>query len=283
MQGLSFLRCASPAIQRRRVASRDTPRPVAAAAPAAAEGTGAFRPAKPTLFSTPISNCSARNRWVIYKKGLEGEIDTVAPQKLGGLKSEQYLALNPQGKMPLLVLPDGTALPESQVIESYLLDKYRGRGPDLLPRTPEARARAALAARILDLYITPIQGCMYKQMGGAERAEQLARVAFQLDVLEGVVEGPFVAGSEISYADAALFPTFVFFVDILPRHFGWQSVFAERPKLQRWWEAVQADPEATRVIAEMRTGLESWEAAKRWETTGIAQQVADGSYNWSCA
>jgi hypothetical protein len=33
----------------------------------------------------------------------------------------------------------------------------------------------------------------------------------------------------------------------------------------------------------MRTGLESWEEAKRWETMGIAQQVADGSYNWSCA
>ena len=32
-----------------------------------------------------------------------------------GVKSEAYLALNPQGKMPLLVLPDGFALPESQV------------------------------------------------------------------------------------------------------------------------------------------------------------------------
>jgi glutathione S-transferase len=89
-----------------------------------------------------------------------------------------------------------------QVIESYLLDKYRGHGPDLLPRTPEARARAALATRILDLYITPIQGCMYKQMGAAERAEQLARVAFQLNVLEDVVdvEGPFVAGVRRSAA-----------------------------------------------------------------------------------
>lgn len=37
------------------------------------------------------------------------------------------------------------------------------------------------------------------------------------------------------------------------------------------------------VIAEMRTGLETWEEAKRWETMGIAQQVADGWYNWSCA
>ena len=36
---------------------------------------------------------------------------------IGGLKSEQYLALNPLGKMPLLVLPDGTAIPESEVLD----------------------------------------------------------------------------------------------------------------------------------------------------------------------
>ena len=59
---------------------------------------------------------ASQNRFVIYKKGLEDEIDILPPKTLGeGLKSPGYLALNPQGKMPLLVLPDGTPLPESQV------------------------------------------------------------------------------------------------------------------------------------------------------------------------
>lgn len=35
---------------------------------------------------------------------------------------------------------------------------------------------------------------MYKKMDAETRALQLARIAFQLDVLEGLVEGPFVAG-----------------------------------------------------------------------------------------
>lgn len=54
---------------------------------------------------------------VIYKKGLEDEIDVQAPKLLGekGVRSPAYLALNPQGKMPMMVLPDGTSLPESQV------------------------------------------------------------------------------------------------------------------------------------------------------------------------
>eukprot|EP00887_Chlorella_sp_A99_P005155 scaffold40.g5155.t1 len=131
---------------------------MAAEAPVA-EQAPAFTPAKPTLITTPVSNCAARVRFLVYKKGLEEEIAFLRPvdPPFEGLKSAAYLALNPQGKMPMLVLPDGTALPESQVIETYLVDKYAATGPSLLPPTPEARARAALAARILDLYITPVQ------------------------------------------------------------------------------------------------------------------------------
>ena len=54
-------------------------------------------------------------RYIIYKKKLEGVVDIQSPKVLGGLKSEAYLAINPQGMMPVLALPDGTSLPESQV------------------------------------------------------------------------------------------------------------------------------------------------------------------------
>lgn len=39
-----------------------------------------------------------QNRFIIYKKGLEGEVDIQAPKVLGdkGVKSPAYLALNPQ-------------------------------------------------------------------------------------------------------------------------------------------------------------------------------------------
>jgi glutathione S-transferase len=54
-------------------------------------------------------------RHIIYEKGLENEFDIVSPSQLGGLGSEQYVALNPQNKMPLLLLPNGQSLPESEV------------------------------------------------------------------------------------------------------------------------------------------------------------------------
>ncbi|KXZ55975.1 hypothetical protein GPECTOR_2g1527 [Gonium pectorale] len=237
---------------------------------------------RPTLYDLPVSNNGARNRYIIRKKGLTEEIDIVSPQTIGGLKSPQYLALNPQGKMPLLITADGTPLPESEVISQYLLDKYSGRGASLVASTPEGRAKAALATRIHDVYIVPIQGAMYRTMDSAEtRAKQIEQIAFQLDVLEGIVQGPYVAGSEVTAADAALFPTFVFFEFILPTYFGWADVFAGRPKLGAWWAAMKADPVAAQIMEEVRGGLRGWAANNRWRDQGIEAHVADKSFKWA--
>lgn len=254
-----------------------------AVAPASQEVKARFQPAKPTLFDVPVSNNGARVRFLIHKKGLDDVIDITSPATIGGLKCPEYLELNPQGKMPLLVLPDGTALPESQVIESYILDKYKGQGPDLLPATPELRALGALVARVHDQYIAPIQGCMYKPMSDpALRAKQIADISFQLDVLEKLVVGPFFCGEQVTYADSSVMPTVAFMTHILPRHFGWGSVFTNRPKLDAWWKAISADAEGARIIGEIHAGLLKWEADNRWEEKGVAAQVADGSFNWSC-
>ena len=64
-------------------------------------------PAGSLFVSAPLSRCPppyrspSQNRFVIYKKGLEGEVDVQAPKLLGekGVKSPAYLALNPQVRM----------------------------------------------------------------------------------------------------------------------------------------------------------------------------------------
>lgn len=236
---------------------------------------------KPTLFDVPVSNNGARVRHVIYSKGLEGEFDIVSPGTVGGLASVAYKAMNPQGKMPLLLLPDGTAIPESEVISQYIVDRWSSTGPSLRAPTPELRARAALATRVHDLYITSIQACMYRAMPPEERADGIRRIAFQLDVLEGVCAGPFMAGGDITTADSAIFPTVVFVKQMLPDVFGWEDVFAGRPKLAAWWEALQGDPAAVRVISEVQGGLKGWVDKDRWTELGIREQVKDSSYKWA--
>ena len=185
---------------------------------------------KMILYDVPVSNNGARVRLVVYKKKLQDLIDIKSPAEIGGLSSDAYLALNPEGKMPVLQLEDGSGLPESQVIESYLLDKFSDRSPSLMPATPELRARAGLMVRILDVYICSIQGAMYKPMDSkSERASQIAQLAKQLDVLEGYMVGPYCVGEDMSYADTALVPTFVFMNYILPKYFGWKTIFEDRP------------------------------------------------------
>ena len=100
----------------------------------------------PILYDIPVSNNGARNRLIIYWKQLESSFAITNPSALGGIKSDEYMALNPQGKMPLLVLPNGLALPESEVISQYICDAYSEVGPSLIPDDPETRAVAALDA-----------------------------------------------------------------------------------------------------------------------------------------
>jgi len=244
-------------------------------------GTGAV--ASTVLYDMPISNNGARVRLIVYWKGLESTIRFVSPAEMGGLKSDEYLALNPQGKMPLLWLSDGQALPESEVIAQYLLDKYADVGPSLLPDTPELRAKANLATRVHDVYITNIQGTMYRgPMDIKERADGIAAIAKQLTVLEDICEaGPYFVGDKPSSADAALFPTFIFMTYILPSKFGWEDVFTGKPKLKAWYENMkQADAAGARVFEEVNSALQDWDAGGRWEKVGVTEHVKDTTYVW---
>jgi glutathione S-transferase len=93
-------------------------------------------------------------------------------------------------------------------------------------------------------------------------------------------DGPFVCGSQPCFADAALFPTYVFLERILPRYFGWDDVFAERPRTKKWFHAMCADAGGERVLGEIRAGLDDWHDAGRWETTGVLEAVKDDRFTW---
>jgi len=160
---------------------------------------------------------------VLYFKGIEDQVKIESPMKtLGGLRSEEYLALNPQGKMPLLTTEAGP-IAESDVIVRYLLDKYSEFGPSLIGATLEERTRAESISRHHDMYITTIQGCMYKPVppfaSFGTRTAALKELRKQLDVLETLTSdsGPYLAGPDPTFADAAVFPTMIFCMHSLPK------------------------------------------------------------------
>lgn len=88
---------------------------------------------------------------------------------------------------------------------------------------------------------------MYRKFDAPQRASMLAQLVKQLDVLEELCVGPYIAGPQVTAGDSALMPTFVFLTFILPRYFGWRDVFAGRPKLGAWWARMQQDPPSKRV------------------------------------
>lgn len=237
------------------------------------------REAAGTLYDMPVSNNGGRARLIIYAKGLDasGAIAVEPPSALGGLKSEGYLAKNPQGKMPLLATAEGLPIYESDTIARYLLDKYADIAPSFTPATPELRALDNLIARLHDVYLVAIQAALYKAVPPfgifQSRWEALAAMKKQLGVIEGLVseEGPFLTGREIGGSDAALFPTMIFMQDMLPRYMqpGWEfdEVEAFGPKLVRWWQHMTSGsvPAATRVYEEIGGALRKWDENGRWD------------------
>jgi glutathione S-transferase len=90
------------------------------------------------FYYTPMSSAT-RVHWALEELGLEYEkhkLDLAA----GDQKKPEYLALNPNGKIPLLVI-DGVPIFESTAILIYLAERY-GVEKGLFPDVGLARAEA---------------------------------------------------------------------------------------------------------------------------------------------
>ena len=183
---------------------------------------------------------------------------------------QEYLALNPQGKMPLLVA-DEITLPESDTISRYLLDRFSDVGPSFMPSSASARARSDLLCRLHDMYITSIQGCLYKATPPfgifGSRLDAIAELKRQLRVLNDAAdaEGPFLAGAELSLADATVFPTLVFVTHMLPLYEDIDLAGVLGPRVNTWYMHMQtADAEFKRVHQEIKSALVGWSDKGRW-------------------
>ncbi|CAM9378584.1 unnamed protein product [Scytosiphon promiscuus] len=197
------------------------------------------------LWDSPVSNNGARCRFVIYEKGIEDQVDIVSPMDVGGLKSEEYLKMNPHGKMPCMNSPECGPIPESETICHYLLDKFEGTGRSFRPSTLEERVKSAAICRLMDTYIHPVQGCMYKASPPfgihTDRLAALEDLQASNGLLSGLASsaGPFLAGGEVSLADATVWPTMTFIREMMPR-------FTEGdflgPRLMAWCHHMEQHP-----------------------------------------
>src|SRR5207245_9018317 len=118
------------------------------------------------LYGVNLSNFATKSRIVVYEKGVNVEL--VGPP--GGTKSPEYLKINPLGKIPTLDA-DGTIIPESEIINESLAEKFPT--PALLPKSPEARARVRVLTRFHDLYLEPPLRALFGQLNPKSRDEKI--------------------------------------------------------------------------------------------------------------
>jgi glutathione S-transferase len=229
-----------------------------------------------TLYNAPQSTCSQRARFVLNAKQLpfqEVKLDLLAGDQL----KPDYLKLNPNGVVPTLD-HDGNIVIDSSVIIEYL-DEVAPRPENFTPREPVARARMRALMRFIDempaaairvptfnlAFLPRFQamsedeflafaeskplrkefmlsmgrkGFSEKEMNAA--LDRLRRTLVRMDESIAQSGGPWLMGENLTLADIAVMPSIVRMADL-----GLDTMWADKPAIARWYEAIRAHPAFT--------------------------------------
>ena len=213
------------------------------------------------LHQTYLSPFPTRVRLMLYAKGIEFEV--VEPPGFHGdpRPKGEYHDVNPIGRIPTLVLDDGTAIPESEVICEYLEEVYPD--PPMHPADAIGRAQMRTLSRINDTYLIMAMLPLFSMVAlppnewDENRVKTALReIATALGFLEEFIgDQGYAVGPSLSQADGALIPILLLVAEWLPIFRPPNPLFEDTPRLQRYWTAIGEDPIAARLIDETREAL----------------------------
>jgi glutathione S-transferase len=172
-------------------------------------------------------------RWMLEEVGRPYRTEVL--DYASSMKSPEYLAVNPMGKVPAIV-HDGVVVTEAAAICAYLADAFPGAG--LAPSSP--RERAAYY-RWMFYAAGPVEAAVSNRAMGWEAPPERQRMmgygsfAAVMDVLElAVGQSEYIAGDRFTAAD-------VYFGSQI----GWGLAFGSmerRPAFERYWERIGQRP-----------------------------------------
>ena len=195
-------------------------------------------PAKIQLYGDSISGNCYKLQLACAQLGIDydwHEVDILA----GESRTDEFLAMNPNGKVPLMALADGRYLSESNAILCYLADGSHLMGEDRYQRANVMRwmffeqyshEPYIATSRFIIQYLgrpEEREGDLESRRGGGYMA---------LDVMEKQLsDNDFIANDAYSIADIALFAY---------THVADEGGFdlTNYPQVQAWLQRVEAQP-----------------------------------------
>lgn len=201
-----------------------------------------------TFSSSPFAG---KARAAFAEKGVDIELHEIHPAK----RPERLRELTPIGRVPVLELPDGTAIFESSVICEWIEDTYPD--PPLWPSDAGARGWARAWTKWIDdhLLANYFLGMRKQAFGKApgdpdDITEQLhAKAIKRLGTLEGVLgthDGPWLCGEQFTFAELSGMPLAAR-LPVWTPHLTAQ--LEATPNVAAWLEALRARPSVAALDA----------------------------------
>ncbi len=207
------------------------------------------------LYSRPLSPYSSIIRCIAYYK--QAPIKIVAPPP-GFPIPEEFRAISPFNRIPVLITGSGLTIVEASVIAEYLEEHFPER--PLLPVDSRDRAIVRMMARATELEVlAPVMELFELFHLKSKDDARINKLFKQMEVGLTEVEkrlgqGPYALGEEMTLADAWLTPTrFVFnnFRDMVGR----PDLLDPYPQFDALQQRIVQDPVLSLVWYEMADGL----------------------------
>ena len=205
-----------------------------------------------TFYTNPMSR-GRIVRWRLEEIGHPYE--TVVLDYASGMKSPDYLAINPMGKVPAIRHGD-TVVTEGAAICAYLADMF----PDAGLAPPSGNERRGPYYRWLFFAAGPVEAAVTAKSLGLLAPEDKRSMAgygsFEdtIDALESAVrDGPYICGDQFTAADV-----------YVGSQIGWGMMFGtmdKRPAFEEYFARISSRPAAVRA-AELDDALMPKEQAQ---------------------
>jgi glutathione S-transferase len=208
------------------------------------------------LYHLPLSPFCRKVRLVLAEKRIEAELIEERPWE----NRLDFLRLNPAGKVPVLITPQGQALSESAAIFEYLEETVPE--PPLLPKDPQARAEVRrLAGWFDDKFNREVtENLLFERLTkrlarlgypeGARLKAGAKSIRVHLDYMSFLLEGHnWLAGPRMTIADiaAAAHLSCLDYIGDVP----WEDY----PAVRDWYSVMKSRPCFRSLLADHLPGI----------------------------